>query len=94
MQDGKTFYNKHQVYMMQWEGLNDLSDYIIAVAQHGGPIGAWLRVRVIERINGDCLAVMRDISKLTVVRPTSNALGKTEVQVWSAAGEGLLLFKV
>lgn len=39
MQDGNTFYSKHQVYMMQWQGLHDLSDYIISVACHGGPIG-------------------------------------------------------
>jgi vacuolar protein sorting-associated protein 16 len=94
MQDGNTFYGKHQMYIMQWQGLHDLSDYNITVANHGGPIGKVLKKFRIELIGIYLSAMMRDTSKLSVVRPTSNALGKAEVQVWSASGEGLLLFKV
>jgi hypothetical protein len=39
MSDGATFYNKQQVYLMQWQGIHDLSDYILVVGQHGGPVG-------------------------------------------------------
>lgn len=39
MGDGQTFYNKYQLYQMQWEGMYDLSDFVVVGARHGGPIG-------------------------------------------------------
>lgn len=41
------FYRKDEVYAMSWR-IPDLSDYLIAGAKHGGPIGAsmrWVRTR-------------------------------------------------
>lgn len=40
MSDGTTFYSKHQVYLMQWVNMFDLSDYVIAGAKFGGPLGS------------------------------------------------------
>lgn len=38
MQDGNVFYRTQQIYSMQWSIAN-LSDYIIAGARYGGPLG-------------------------------------------------------
>ena len=35
---GETFYKRSDVYSMQWS-LSDLSDYIVAGARWGGPLG-------------------------------------------------------
>jgi hypothetical protein len=51
MQDGNTFYSKQQVYLMQWQGLLDLSDYIVSMAGHGGPIGEQSTTRIQNEIH-------------------------------------------
>ena len=72
----------------------DLGDYIIAGCRYGGPIG--------ERkspVCGDwadiCLsALMRDHTKLLALGRPTPAVTKAQIQVYSPAGEGLLLFSV
>jgi hypothetical protein len=39
------FYRKEEVYQMSWR-ITDLSDYLVAAAKNGGPIGASLVRRV------------------------------------------------
>jgi len=43
MGDGSVFYRKHAVYEMQWQGIHDISEYILEGARHGGPIGELIR---------------------------------------------------
>ncbi|CAE6465863.1 unnamed protein product [Rhizoctonia solani] len=38
VQDGEVFYSTREVYQMMWQ-LNDLTDFIIAGARYGGPLG-------------------------------------------------------
>ncbi|KAJ7021202.1 hypothetical protein C8F04DRAFT_1213879 [Mycena alexandri] len=59
MQDGKTFHKRQQLYSIPGK-LPNLSDYIVAGRQYGGPI----------------------------------AITKAQIQIYSPAGEGLLLFSV
>ena len=44
MQNGAVFYSKRQVYSMQWN-VRDLSDFVIAGARFGGPLGESRRTR-------------------------------------------------
>ena len=37
----QSYFKKKQIYKMQW-GSVDLSRFLCAVAEHGGPIGTWL----------------------------------------------------
>ncbi|KAJ7598995.1 Vps16, N-terminal region-domain-containing protein [Mycena floridula] len=56
--------------------LPDLGDFIVAGCRYGGPI-----------------ALMRDTTKLVVLgRSTTSGIVKSQIQVYSPAGEGLLLF--
>lgn len=38
LQDGQVFYSRKNVYSMQWT-VGDLSNYIVAGARFGGPVG-------------------------------------------------------
>jgi vacuolar protein sorting-associated protein 16 len=40
------------------------------------------------------LALMRDTSKVTVLSGATTAFAKAQIQVYSTAGEGVLLFSV
>ncbi|TEB34385.1 vacuolar assembling/sorting protein VPS16 [Coprinellus micaceus] len=74
MQDGNTFYRRQQLYSVPGK-LPELSDYIVAGCQYGGPI-----------------ALMRDSTKLLALGRVTPAVTKAQIQVFSPAGEGLLLF--
>jgi hypothetical protein len=39
---GETFYRRQEIYSLQWS-LTDLSDYVIAGARWGGPLGPFVR---------------------------------------------------
>ncbi|QRV75847.1 vacuolar protein sorting-associated protein 16 [Ceratobasidium sp. AG-Ba] len=41
VQDGEVFYSTREVYQMLWQ-LNDLTDFIIAGARYGGPLGKYI----------------------------------------------------
>ncbi|KAF6745417.1 vacuolar assembling/sorting protein VPS16 [Ephemerocybe angulata] len=74
MQDGNTFYRRQQLYSVPGK-LPELSDYIVAGCQYGGPI-----------------ALMRDSTKLLALGRVTPVVTKAQIQVFSPAGEGLLLF--
>lgn len=43
------FYRREEVYTMSWSNV-DLSDYIVASARYGGPIGElWSNISCVER---------------------------------------------
>ncbi|TFK21145.1 vacuolar protein sorting 16 isoform 1 [Coprinopsis marcescibilis] len=72
--DATTFYRRQQLYSTPGK-LPELSDYMVAACQHGGP-----------------LALMRDSTKLLTLGQLMPAVTRAQIQVWSPAGEGLLLF--
>lgn len=93
LQDGKVFYRRQQVYSIPGK-LPHLGDFIIAGCRYGGPIGRRDRLCTSICMLMKTLALMRDTSKVTVLGGASTAFAKAQIQVYSAAGEGLLLFSV
>ena len=97
MQDGNTFYRRQQLYMVTGK-LPDLGNYIVAGCKQGGPIGLSHYVLVFQDgfLILVLLAVMRDNSKLVAVGPghAATSLTKSQIQLYSPAGEGLLLLSV
>lgn len=94
MQDGNVFYRRQQLYSVPGK-MPDLSDYIVAGCRYGGPIGRLLPSRVFEMIFTPVnLALMRDNTKLLAVGRSTPASTKAQIQIYSPAGESLLLFSV
>lgn len=56
---GETFYRKQDIYSMQWS-ISDLSDFIVAGAPWGGPLGALLVVdyNEAERARADAASLV------------------------------------
>ncbi|KAJ7892873.1 vacuolar assembling/sorting protein VPS16 [Mycena olivaceomarginata] len=77
MQDGRTFYKRQQLYSIPGK-LPNLSDYIVAGCLYGGPIG-------LRRL---CATH----TKLIALGRSTPAITKAQIQIYSPAGEGLLLF--
>ena len=94
MQDGAVFYSKHQVYSMQWN-VRDLSDFIIAGARFGGPLGECGRIRIPNPSNSSMhvrVALMRDNSKFVAMGRTT--FTRPQIQVYSSAGALLMTLNV
>jgi hypothetical protein len=93
MQEGNVFYRRQQCYSTPGK-LPEIKDYIIAGCRYGGPIGApvSLKHRALKLMK--CLALMRDHTKLLALGRSTPAITKAQIQVYSPAGEGLLVFSV
>lgn len=91
--NGIVFYKRQQLYTLPGK-LPNIADYVIAGCKNGGPIGMCLiQLSRIRRMRG-ALALMRDTSKLVALGRGGPAFTKSQIQVYSPAGEGLLLFSV
>jgi hypothetical protein len=53
-----------------------------------------LQLVTIERFTGDSTALMRDTKKMIAIGPATPIFSKSQIQVYSPSGEGLLLFNV
>jgi hypothetical protein len=94
MQGGNVFYRRQQLYSVARKFPN-LADYVIAGCRYGGPLGLDLRIFLFRsRCLQPSLAFMRDTSKLVALGPATPAFTKAQLQIYSLAGEGLLLFSV
>ena len=92
MQDGKVFYRKQQLYMIP-DKLPNLADYIVAGCRYGGPLGAC--ISSLSRISAEpAVALMRDNTKMIALGRAAPTFQKAEIRVYSASGDGLLLFTV
>ena len=81
------------MYMLHGK-LPNLDDYLIAGCKNGGPIGMFSALLSrICRMTGD-IALMRDTSKVISLGSGRPPFAKSQIQVYSPAGEGLLLFSV
>lgn len=91
--NGSVFYRRQQLYMLHGK-LPNLDDYLIAGCRNGGPIGVFLiLLSRTYKLTSD-LAFMRDTSKLVALGSGRPPFSKSQIQVYSPAGEGLLLFSV
>ena len=96
MQDGNVFYRRQHCYSIPGK-LPDLNDYIIAGCKYSGPLGILLAFSVYgidSLIIFRTLALMRDHSKLLALGRNMPRVSKAQIQVYSPAGEGLLVFSV
>lgn len=97
LHDGSVFYRRHQVYSISGK-LPDLGDFVIAGCRYGGPIGMSQYSRHTYVAADMCLnyylALMRDTTKLVALGRATPAFSKAQIQIYSPAGEGLLLFSV
>ena len=48
------FYRKEEIYSMLWSNI-DLSDYVVAAARYGGPIGALVSLVLSSHTHGEQL---------------------------------------
>ena len=92
MQDGNVFYRKQQLYSIPGN-LPNLGDYIIAGCRYGGPIGIAISISVCA-VNHVSTALMRDSTKLIALGKAPMSTTKSQIQVVSSAGEGILSFSV
>lgn len=91
--NGSVFYRRQQLYMLHGK-LPSLDDYLIAGCRNGGPIGMFsVLLSRIYRMTCD-IALMRDASKLVALGSGRPPFTKSQIQVYSPAGESLLLFSV
>lgn len=92
MQNGEVFYRKQQLYTISGK-LPNLGDFIVAGCRYGGPLGA-----LYHSLRAFCfliaVALMRDTSKLVALGSGTTAFAKAQIQIYSPAGEGILLFSV
>ncbi|KAF7316202.1 putative vacuolar protein sorting-associated protein 16-like protein [Mycena indigotica] len=91
MPDGKTFYKRQQLYAIPGK-LPNLSDYIVAGCRYGGPIGDSSQCVPRREFTNGFTALMRDHTKLVALGRTGPISTKAQVQIYSPAGDGLLLF--
>ena len=95
LQDGNVFYRRQQLYSIPGK-LPQLGDFLIAGCRYGGPIGASLTCVKGFFIYNQALAaaLMRDTTKIVALSGTNTAFAKSQIQIYSSAGEGLVLFSV
>lgn len=93
MQEGNVFYRRQQCYSTPGK-LPEIEDYIIAGCRYGGPIGGPVSLKHWALKLRGCLAIMRDHTKLLALGRSTPAITKAQIQVYSPAGEGLLVFSV
>jgi len=94
MPDGNVFYRRLQLYSIPGK-FPDLNDYIISGCRNGGPIGVCRAsaLSVVQSTHLNRAALMRDSSKIVAIGRGGTS-SRSQVQVYSPAGEGLLLFNV
>lgn len=91
------FYRKEEVYQMSWR-IPDLSDYLVAAAKNGGPIGACLpgftprRLEVVQRFSSLLAALIRDERKVMLLGKHST--GKPKIHVHTSSGLPITSFTV
>ena len=94
MQDANVFYKRQQVYSIPGK-LPHLDDFHVAGCRYGGPIGRHTNnVAVCVIIFMSYLALMRDTTRVIALAAGAAPFAKAQIQVYSPAGEGLLLFNV
>lgn len=86
---GETFYRKQDVYSMQWT-VTDLSDYIVATAKWGGPMGQWHAslcfIALADLYTAATTAIIRDNRKPVLLGRGNATLGKPKIHIYSSAG--------
>ena len=92
MQEGNVFYRRQQCYSIP-QKLPDLAEYIIAGCRYGGPIGNISSQVPLFGANA-LLAIMRDHTKLLALSRSAPAVTKPQIQIYSPAGESLLVLSV
>ena len=99
MQDGKVFYRRQQIYSIPGK-LPRLDDFVVAGCKYGGPLGVF---RSIPPQSGfacpltpcGTAALMRDTSKMVAIaRGSAPILSRSQIQLYSPAGESLLILSV
>jgi vacuolar protein sorting-associated protein 16 len=93
MQDGNVFYRQQRLYTPDGKLLN-LGDCIVAGCHNGGPLGECILNLQLQRFRAHAIAFMRDTSKLVAIGPATPMFAKSQIQVYSPSGEGLLLLGV
>jgi hypothetical protein len=93
MQDGSVFYRQQRLYTLDGK-LPSLGDCVVAGCRNGGPLGACRYILTPQRFKGGLTALMRDTKKMIAIGPTSPIFAKSQIQVYSPSGEGLLLLSV
>jgi hypothetical protein len=94
MQGGSVFYRRQPLYSVNGK-LRNLSDYILAGCKFGGPIGTSRTFcEFVPYVEHESIAMMRDNTKLIAFGRPTPGFARSQVQVYSSAGEGLLLFSV
>ena len=94
LQDGNVFYRRHQNYSIPGK-LPNLNDFLVAGCRYGGPLGKSAigeRSHVLITFS----ALMRDTSKVVALQVgrATPAFAKAQIQVYSPAGESILVFSV
>lgn len=94
MQDGSVFYRQQRLYTLDGK-LPNLGDCIVAGCRNGGPLGACsLYLAITKRLKGGLTALMRDTKKMIAIGPATPIFAKSQIQVYSPSGEGLVLLGV
>jgi hypothetical protein len=93
MQDGNVFYRQQRLYTLDGK-LPNLGDCIVAGCHNGGPLGECTLTLRSQRFKVHSTALMRDTSKLVAIGPATPMFAKSQIQVYSPSGEGLLLLGV
>jgi hypothetical protein len=92
---GETFYRRQELYSMQWGGVDDLSDYVVAAARWGGPLGGCPRVQIrydTLQLTTCILAMIRDDRKPVLLG--RQQIGKPKLSIYSSAGSLLQTIQV
>lgn len=73
----------------------NLGDYIVAGCRYGGPLGRYKFCCICWYADAvTILALMRDTTKLIALGRATALSAKAQIQVYSPAGESLLVFSV
>jgi vacuolar protein sorting-associated protein 16 len=93
MQDGNVFYRQQRLYTLDGK-LPNLSNCIVAGCHNGGPLGECILTQCLQKFKAHPTALMRDTSKIVAIGPATPIFAKSQIQVYSPSGEGLLLLGV
>ncbi|THU80907.1 hypothetical protein K435DRAFT_785256 [Dendrothele bispora CBS 962.96] len=100
MQGSSVFYRRQQLFTLDSK-LPNFGEYIIAGCRYGGPIGMTFFYASASTVCWDgipdiglLVAMMRDSTKIIALNRATPLFAKSQIQVFSSAGEELLLFSV
>jgi len=94
MQGGNVFYRHQQLFSLDGK-LPNFGECIVAGCRYGGPIGICsVSIRREITLTLNFTAMMRDSTKIIALNSAAPSFVKSQIQVFSSAGEGLLLFSV